>query len=139
MDEEVKADALLETDNALDLLLDELLILGFGNFLLVELGAGLTDLLGLREGTDRGRGELRELKLLLLELLADGEGALALEHVGSDSSNTATNSRIRVTLKLTALGDGYTVRLNGLRDLGVLRAGQRCGEDRDFRRLLESE
>ena len=58
VDKEVEADALLEADDALDLLLDEGLVLSLGDLLLVQLGAGLTDLLGLRERADGGRGEL---------------------------------------------------------------------------------
>jgi hypothetical protein len=47
VDEEVKANSLLEADNALDLLLDELFILLSGELSLAELGTSLTDLLGL--------------------------------------------------------------------------------------------
>jgi hypothetical protein len=47
VDEEVEADLLLETNNALDLLLQEVLVLGLAKLALGELGTCLTDLLGL--------------------------------------------------------------------------------------------
>ncbi len=139
MDEEVEADALLEADDVLNLLLNELLVLGHSDLLLVELGTSLTDLLGLGEGADGGRGELRELQLLLLDLLADSEGALALEHVGGDRSNTVTDGGIRVALEFTALRDRHTVGLNSLSDLGILRARENGSDDGDLRSLLEGE
>jgi hypothetical protein len=47
VDEQVEANLLLEPYDALDLLLQEVLVLGLGDLTLGELGAGLTDLLGL--------------------------------------------------------------------------------------------
>lgn len=47
VNEDVEANLLLESDDVLDLLLDELVVLLLGNLLLVELGTGGTDLLGL--------------------------------------------------------------------------------------------
>ena len=53
VDKEVKADLLLEANDALDLLLDEVLILGLSNLALVELGTGVTDFLGLLMAMDQ--------------------------------------------------------------------------------------
>lgn len=47
MDEEVEANLLLETDNGLDLLLDELVILLGGDLALAQLSTSLTDLFSL--------------------------------------------------------------------------------------------
>jgi len=47
MHKQVEADSLLEADDGFDFLLDELLVLFFGEFTLSKLGTGLTDLLGL--------------------------------------------------------------------------------------------
>ena len=63
--------------------------------------------------------------MLLLHLLADGEGALALEHIGGDRGNPLANSVVRSTLKFTTLGNGGLVGLDGLGNLSILRAGER--------------
>ena len=139
MDKEVEANALLEADDVLDLLLDELLVLGHGDLLLVQLRTRLTNLLGLGEGADGRRGELGELQLLLLDVLADGEGALALEHVGGDRSDPVANGCVRVALELTTLRNGHTVCLDSLGDLGVLGARENGGDDGDLSSLLEGE
>lgn len=47
VDEDIEADPLLELDDALDLLLDELVVLLLSDLLLSELSTGSTDLLGL--------------------------------------------------------------------------------------------
>ena len=56
VDEEVESDLLLESDNTLNLLLDERVVLLDGDLLLAELGSCESDLLGLGEGTDSGGG-----------------------------------------------------------------------------------
>lgn len=47
MDQEIKADFLLEADNSLNLLLDELFVLLRSEFAFAKLGTSKTDLLGL--------------------------------------------------------------------------------------------
>ena len=56
VDEHVEADLLLDVDDALDLLLDERVVLGGGDGALDEVGAREADLLGLGERSDRGGG-----------------------------------------------------------------------------------
>jgi len=156
VDEKIKANLLLEADDAFNLLLDELLVLGFGDFALAELGTSLTDLLGLlkesisgilgekkgetyREGTDGGGGELGELEGLSLDLLADSEGALAVKEVRGDSSDALADGVIRVGLEGTSLGDGDLVGLKGSSDLGDLGAREDSSNGGNLGSLLESE
>lgn len=49
--EKVQANFLLETDDQFNLLLDEIFVLGFGDFLLPELEASTSNLLRLLEGS----------------------------------------------------------------------------------------
>lgn len=56
VDEEVESDPLLEGDDSLDLLGDEVVVLGGRDLTLAELGTSNTDLLGLGEGSDGGGG-----------------------------------------------------------------------------------
>lgn len=108
MNEEVEANFLLEIDDGLDLLLDELVVLFFGDFLLAELGTSLTDLFGLlcgekdnelnsrdvipattyRERTDGCRRELGEVDHFLLSCQTLGERILAVQVLGFDCGNT---------------------------------------------------
>lgn len=53
VDKEVKADLLLEANNALDFLLDEVLILSLSNLALVELSTSVTNFLGLLMAMDQ--------------------------------------------------------------------------------------
>ena len=136
---QVEADALLEADDVLDLLLDELLVLRLGDLLLVELRTGGTNLGGLREGSD-GRGrELRQSEVLVLELPTDSKGALALQHVGGDGCNPLSDGVVRGALEFTTLSNGGLVRCKSSRDLGILGARQSRGENSDLLSLLESE
>jgi hypothetical protein len=101
VDEDIEAKLLLDLHVCLDLLLDELVVLGSGDLTLGELLARGADLLGLREGADGGCGEQREIQLLLLLRNSLGELRLAV---------------------VVSLGD---LRL-ALLDLGVVGAGGRC-------------
>ena len=56
VDEDVEVDLLLVFDDRLDLVLDESLVLLGRDLTLGVLRASETDLLGLRERSDRGRG-----------------------------------------------------------------------------------
>lgn len=91
MNEKVKPNLLLETDDKLYLLFDELIILGNSYLAFAELGTSATDIVGLlrgsrkkdvipasgqnthRERTYGGCGEPGELKFLSLNLLASSE------------------------------------------------------------------
>lgn len=139
VDEDVEANALLEADDALDLLLDELVVLLLGDLLLAELGTSSADLLGLGERADSGGGELGELKLLLLDLLADGEGAFAVQHVGSDSGDALADSVVGGVLELAALGDRSFVGFECSGDLGVLGAREDSSDGGNLFSFLESE
>ena len=92
-----------------------------------------------REGADGGRGELGEVELLLLDLLADGEGALAVEHLRGDSGNALANGVIGGGLEVATLRDGRLVRLESSGDLRILRTREGSSDDGNFLRLLKSE
>lgn len=92
-----------------------------------------------REGANGGGGELGELKLLLLDLLADGEGAPAVKHVGGDSSDTLPDGIVGVALESTTSSDGSLVGLVRRSDLGVLGAGEDGGNHGNLASLLEGE
>ena len=104
VDEKIKTDLLLEGNDALDLLLDELLILLLGELTLAQLGTRGTDLLGLGEGSNGGSGELGQVQLLL-DLLTNSERALPLQLVGGDCGNPFANGVVGGVFKLTSLGD----------------------------------
>ena len=105
VDEEIKADPLLEGNDILDLLFDEALVLILGDLTLAQLGTSGTDLLGLREGSDGGSGELGQVQLLLLGFLTNSEWAVPLQLVGGDGSNSLADGVVGGMLELTALGD----------------------------------
>ena len=87
VDEEIETDSLLKGDDVGNLLFDKILVLFFGDLLLVKLGTGGADLLGLGEGTDGGGGELGQVQLRLLDLITNSEGILPAQHVWGDGSN----------------------------------------------------
>jgi hypothetical protein len=74
-----------------------------------------------------------------LNLLANGEGALALKLIGSDGSNALADSVIRVGLKSTTLGNGNLVGLKGSSNSCILGARQDSGNGRNLASLLQSE
>lgn len=92
-----------------------------------------------REGADGGGRELGQVELLLLDLLADSEGALAVEHVRSDSSDALPDGIIGGALELATLANGSLVRLVGSSDLGVLGAREDRGNDSDLLGFLQGE
>lgn len=92
-----------------------------------------------REGADRGSRELGKFKMLGLDILANGEGALAIELVGGDSSNPLADGVIRVLLKLATLGNRHPISLEGGRDLGVLRAREGSRDDGNLLGLFSGE
>ena len=139
VDEKIKTDLLLEGNDALDLLLDELLILLLCELTLAQLGTSGTDLLGLGEGSDGGSGELGQVQLLLLDLLTNSERALPLQLVGGDCGNPFANGVVGGVFKLTSLGDRGSVGLEGLGDSGVLGSRKDGGDYANLRSLLESE
>src|SRR6266702_44533 len=123
VNKKIKADSFLEADDALDLLFEEILIFGLRNFTFGKLGAGIANFFGLGERADGGSREPGKLNVLLLDLLANGEGALALKHVGGNGSNTLADGIIRCMLKHTAPRDGLFVGLKRRRDACFLRTG----------------
>src|SRR4029077_11775698 len=79
VDEHVEADLLLEADDLLDVLLHRLLVSGPVDLTLLQLLSGLADLIGLRVGADRGRGEkFGDVDASALRLPALLEGARTL-------------------------------------------------------------
>lgn len=102
MDEDVKANLLLELNNLLHLGLDESIVVGIGELTLVVLLAGDTDLLGLGERANGGGGEERKLELLDLGVTAGREGRGTLPGLGGDLGNTVTD------LGVDGLGRGAT-------------------------------
>jgi hypothetical protein len=139
VDEEVKADFLLELDDHLNLLLDELIVFSLGDLALAELGTGRTDFFGLGERTDGSGGELGQVEVLGLDFLASGERTLAVVHVRGNGSDTLANSVVRSGLKLATLGNGDLVGLKSSRDLGVLRARENSCDGGNLGRLLKGE
>ena len=139
VNEEIKTDPLLEGDDIFDLLLDEALVFLLGNFTLVQLGAGGTDLLGLGEGSDGSSGELGQVQLLPLGLLTDSEGAPPLQLVGGDGSNPLADGIIGGMLELTSLSDRGPVGLESTGDGRILGSGKDSGDNMNFRSLLECE
>ena len=105
VDEEIKADPLLEGNDVLDLLLDEVLVLLLGDLTLAQLGTSSTDLLGLGEGSNGGSRELGQVQFLLLDLLTNSEGTLPLQLIGGDGSNPLADGVVGGMLVLTSLGD----------------------------------
>lgn len=77
--------------------------------------------------------------MLLLHLLADGEGALALKHIGGDRGNPLANSIVRSTLKFTALGNRSLVGLHRFGNLSGLRASKSLRDGGNLRSLLQSK
>ena len=139
VDEEIKSDLLLEGDDALNLLLDEALVLLLGDLVLVQFGTSTTDLLGLGEGSDGGGGELGQAQLLFLDLLTNSEGAPPLQHVGSDGSNPLADGIVGGMLEFTSFGDRDPVGLESTGDGRILGPGKDGGDDMNLRSLLESE
>lgn len=139
VDEEVEVNLLLEADDLLDLGLHSLLVLLSGDLALVELVTGNADLLGLGERSDGGGREAGELELLLLGLLADREGRLALEVILLDGGDAVADLRVRGGLELAAGGDRLLVGLEGSDVLAVGRVGGGVGEGSDLGDLLKGE
>ena len=108
---EIETDSFLEGNNVLNLFFDETLVLFFSDLALAQLGTSATDLLGLREGTDGGGGELGQVQLLFLDLLTSSEGALPLQHFWSDGSNPLADCIVGGMFELTPLGDRGPVGL----------------------------
>lgn len=97
VDKDIQTDLLLESDDSLNLLVDELLVLLLGDGTLGELVSVDSDVLGLRERTDGGGWEQRQVVLLLLssqslwewrgsgrQRLVDGSHSLLNLWVGGD-------------------------------------------------------
>jgi len=139
VDEKVEAALLLETNNGFDLLLDELVVLLGGDLAFAQLGTSLANLLGLRERADGSRGELGQVEVLGLDLLANCEGALALELVGCDGSNTLADTIIRGALEFATLRNGDLVLLEGGGDSSILRAREGGSNGRNLGTLLKGE
>lgn len=92
-----------------------------------------------REGTNGGSGELGQVELLLLDLLANSEWALTVEHVRGDCGNPLPDSIIGSALELTTLGDGGLVGLICRGNLGILRARDHGSDSGHLTSLLKSE
>lgn len=77
--------------------------------------------------------------MLGLDLLTDGEGRLALEHVGGDGGNTLADGIVGGLLEVTTLGDGDLVGLKRGGDGGILGSREDGGDGGNLAGLLESE
>lgn len=128
----------MDADNFLNLLLDEALVLLSGDLTLGELVTLDTDLLGLREGTNRGCGEDGKLEVGLLGSETLGEGRLALVVLGLDGSLAVLDSLVVGALRggtgLHGLGVGLESLTHGSRALG-----DGLGNDGNLRNLLDGE
>ena len=129
VDKEIQTDPLLEGNNALNLLLDKVLVLLLGDLTLAQLGTSGTDLLGLGEGSDGGGGELGQVQFLLLDLLTNSKGVLPLQLIGCDGSNPLADGIVGGMLELTSLGDRGPVSLKSIGDGRVLGSGKDSGDD----------
>ena len=94
VDVDIKVELILDLDSLLNLLLNELLVLGSGDLTLGKLVTLDTDLLGLGEGADGGRREKRELEVGLLLGISLREGRLALVLLGGDASLAVLDSLV---------------------------------------------
>ena len=139
VDEEIKTNPLLEGYDVLDLLLDEVFVLLLCEFTLAQLGASSTDLLGLREGSDGGGGELGQVQLLLLDLLPDGKGTLPLQLIGGDGSNPLADGVVGGMFVFASLSDRGPVGLESIGNGRVLGSRKDSSDDVNLRSLLESE
>ena len=138
VDEDIEIELLLDLDDLLDLLLDELLVLLRSDLTLGELVTLDADLLGLREGTNGGGGEKRELEGLGLLGVTLGEGRLAVVHLRGDSGLAGLDSGVvgagRRRASLNRLGVGLEL----LTDSGGA-VGDSLGDDDNLGGLLNSE
>lgn len=118
VDEDIKSKLLLDLDVLLNLLLNELVVLGLGDLGLGELVALDTDLLGLRERSNGGGGEEREVQLLLLLGNADLELRLAVVVGLSDLGLAVLDLGIVGARRRGTSLDGLGVGLELLTDSG---------------------
>ncbi|QBM86523.1 hypothetical protein METSCH_A11680 [Metschnikowia aff. pulcherrima] len=107
--QDVQANFLLESDHSLDLLLDELLVLLLGDRALGELVSVDSDILGLRERTNGGGWEQRQVVFLLLLSQSVGKWHLSGGQRLVDCGQSLLHLRVG--------GDGGL--LSGLDRLGV--------------------
>jgi hypothetical protein len=138
MNQNVKAELLLDLDNFGNLLLNELLVLLSSDLALGELVSLDTDLLGLRERSDCGGREKRKLDGLGLLGDTDREGRLAVVLLRGDGSLALLDLRVVGTLgrgtSLHRLGVGLELLTDSS---GAL--GDSLGDDNHFAGLLDSK
>ena len=138
VDEDIEVKSFLLLDNELNLALDELLVLLGCDLALSELGASNTDLLGLRERTDGGGGELGELEVGLLGGDTGREGRLAVVHLGGDRGLALLDGGVVGARRGgTGMGRG-SVGLELSAD-GVRAGGDGLGNDGNLLGLLGGE
>ena len=124
MHEYIEAEALLQLNDGLDLILECGVVVGVGKLALAVRRTRLADFLGLGEGTDGGSRQLRQAEFLL-RLVALGKGRLALDLAGRQLLDARLHRRIVDTLRVStgahravadvvrlrrfqwALGEGY--------------------------------
>lgn len=138
MDKDIKVELLLDTDDLLDLLLDEALVLLGGDLTLGELVTLDTDLLGLGEGTNGGGGEDGKLEVSLLSSETLREGGLALVVFRLDSGLAVLDGLVVGALGGGARFHGLGVSLEGLTNSSGA-FGDSLGNDSDLGNLLDSE
>ena len=138
MDVDVKAELILNLDDLVNLLLDELLVLGSGDLALGELVALDADLLGLGEGADGGSGEVGQLEVLLLLSVSLRELGLALMHLGRDLGLAVLDSLVVCPLRRSACLYRLGVGLEGLAD-SSRAVGDGLGNNDDLGGLLHGK
>lgn len=135
VDEQVQSDLLLESNDLFDFVLHGLFVVLLGELVLVELGSGSSDLLGLGERTNGSGGELGQVQVGLLGLSSLREGRLSLEHFRGNGGQSVTDGRVRGSLELPSGRDVLGVLL----EVFGFGTADGLGQRSDFLTLFEGE
>lgn len=135
VDEQVQSDLLLESNDLFDFLLHGLFVVLLGELVLVELGSGQSDFLGLGERTNGGGGELGQVQVSLLGFSSLGELGLSGQHFRGNGGQSVTDGRVRGSLEFTSGSNVLGVLLEVL-GFGTVDSLSQRG---NFLTLLEGE
>ena len=136
MHQHVEAELFLQLDDALDLVLHELLVLLVGQVALVVAGAGRADLGGLREGADGGRGQRRQVQRCSWAASRTAYSE-RLKSAGGQGGGAGADVGAADALGFGAGGDDAGGLVDGRLDGGGV--GQQTGEGDDLNGLLVGE
>ncbi|KAH3667498.1 hypothetical protein OGAPHI_003147 [Ogataea philodendri] len=136
VDKHVQTNFLLESDNLLDLRVDELLVLLSGDLTLGELVSVDSNVLGLWERTDGGGWEQWEVVLGLLHCESLWEWRLSGGQGLVDLGQSSLDSGIVGQVGLLSALDGSSVSLQSRRDVGTRNS---LGDGNNLRQFLGSE